>query len=515
MVSDHQVRRFRKFMQTEKTKELAASKAGMDRKTARRYESLGQLPSEVKVDHTWRTRPDPFAEVWEEVRDLLSVNWGLEAKTIFEDLQRRYPGRFSDGQLRTLQRRIKTYRALEGPPKEVFFPQIHYPGRLCQSDFTDMSELGITIAGVPFKHLLYHFVLTYSNWETGTVCFSESFESLSEGLQNALWELGGVPLSHQSDRLSAAIQNTGSRKEFTQSYRALLAHYGLEGRKTNARSPHENGDVEQRHHRFKRAVEQSLILRGSRDFENRKAYDDFLKKLFSQLNSGRRECFQEELKVLKSLPAARLDACKRLSLKVGPSSTIRVKHNVYSVHSRLIGEHIKVKLYAEHLEVWYAKRCIEKIPRLRGEGKHYIQYRHIIDGLLRKPGAFENYRYRSDLFPTHRFRMAYDTLCRKASLTGKATKAARADREYLRILQLAAKESETAVDGALSELIERQETISYENVAAIVKSGWQFPALGKAVVKAIDIAVYDTLLNHCVLRKVMGRHEVPVEGKVI
>ena len=183
MVSDHQVRRLRKFMQTEKTKELAASKAGMDRKTARKYESLDKLPVEVKAEHTWRTRKDVFADVWEGVCDKLSLNWGLEAKTLFEDLQRRYPGRFGDGQLRSLQRRIKIYRALEGPPPEVFFPQVHHPGRLCQSDFTDMSSLGITIAGVPFDHLLYHFVLPYSNWETATICFSESFESLSEGLQ--------------------------------------------------------------------------------------------------------------------------------------------------------------------------------------------------------------------------------------------------------------------------------------------------------------------------------------------
>lgn len=182
MVTDQQVRRLRKLMQTEKTLVAAAAKAGMDEKTARKYRDLGKLPSEVKVEQAWRTRADSFAEVWEEVKAKLGINPGLEAKTLFEDLQRRYPGRFADGQLRTLQRRVKAWRAVEGPAREVFFAQVHRPGELCQSDFTHMSDLGVTFQRQPFKHLIYHFVLPYSNWEAGTICFSESFESLSDGL---------------------------------------------------------------------------------------------------------------------------------------------------------------------------------------------------------------------------------------------------------------------------------------------------------------------------------------------
>ena len=146
---------------------VAAAKADMDEKTARKYRSLGKLPSEIKVEHTWRTREDPFNGVWEEIEEKLDINPGLEAKTLFEDLQRRYSGQFADGQLRTLQRRVKIWRALKGPPKEVFFPQEHHPGELCQSDFTHMDYLGVTIQSQPFNHLIYHFVLTYSNWETG------------------------------------------------------------------------------------------------------------------------------------------------------------------------------------------------------------------------------------------------------------------------------------------------------------------------------------------------------------
>src|SRR5579864_9731466 len=191
MVTNAQVRRLKKLSKTG-TKELAAAKAGMDVKTARKYLAKGQLPSEMKGERNWRTRADPFEGVWEEIREQIGTNPGLEAKTIFEALQRKCPGQFADGQLRTLQRRIKRWRATEGPGREVYFAQHHVPGRLGQSDFTSMNDVGVTVGGQSFPHLLYHFVLTYSNWEDVTVCYSESFESLSEGLQNALWELGAA-----------------------------------------------------------------------------------------------------------------------------------------------------------------------------------------------------------------------------------------------------------------------------------------------------------------------------------
>jgi hypothetical protein len=257
---------------------------------------------------------------------------------LFEDLQRRYPGRFADGQLRTLQRRIKAWRAVQGPAKKVIFPQIHHPGQLCASDFTSMNELGITINGSSFDHLIYHFVLTYSNWETGSVCFSESFESLSQGFQNALWQLGAVPQMHRTDCLSTAVHKTDHPEQFTRRYQDLLDHYQIAGCKTNPASPHENGDVEQSHYRFKRAVDQALLLRGSRDFTDRKQYDLFLSKLFKQLNAGRKKRFRKEQEQLRRLPQRRIETCKKTTTKVGPSSTININHNTYSVDSRLVGE---------------------------------------------------------------------------------------------------------------------------------------------------------------------------------
>jgi hypothetical protein len=487
MVTDRQVRLLMKRIQTEKSLAVAAAKSGMSEKTARRYRDLGRLPEQVRPRHDWRTRPDPFeGGAWEEVRAHLVREPGLEARTLFEVLQRQYPGRFADGQLRTLQRRVKIWRALEGPPREVYFPQVHEPGRLGESDFTHMTSLGVTLAGRSFEHLIYHFVLTYSNWETGTICFSESFESLSDGLQNALWELGGVPAEHKTDRLTAAVHKTDHPDEFTQRYEAVLRHYDLIGRKIQAGKGNENGDVEQSHHRFKRAVDQALLMRGSRDFDDRGAYLAFLRVLMARRNAGRRARFAEEQTALKPLPLQRLDAGKRLTVMVGPSSTIRVQHNVYSVHSRLKGEEVEVRLGAETLEVWYAQSRVEVMPRLRGEKKHRIEYRHIIDWLVKKPGAFENYRYRDDLYPTSRFRVAADAL--------KQDLGPRGVREYLLILQLAANESEVGVDDALRHLIDQGEAISLKAVAAILGSAVP-PARPTAVTIAeVDLSSYDSAL---------------------
>lgn len=466
----------------------AASHADMDEKTARKYLALQKLPSELKTPHTWRTRKDPFDEVWEEAVEYLNRDFSLQAKTVFDFFQRRYPGRFSDGQLRTLQRRFKRWKALNGSPREIYFDQVYEPGDFCESDFTRMNDLGVTIAGHPFKHMVYHFVLNYSNWESVSLCFSESFEALSDGLQNALWQLGGVPEKHKTDRLSAAVNNMNNLKEFTPAYQALLRHYKIKGCKIQANSPNENGDVEQGHFRFKEAVSQDLILRGSRDFNTIQEYIDYLHSIADRRNAGREERFKDEQKRLRVLPRARLDATKQYRVKVSKRSTINVQSRIYSVDSRLRDEFVHVFVYADHLEVFYAQKKIDTLPRLHGKEKHHIQYRHIIDSLIRKPGAFENYRYKRDLFPTHRFRVAYDILKEQKNNGNK---------EYLKILRLAAKESETKVDLALNTLLEQNSDIEYEKVEKLVGvlCSHNHCAIDARVAE-VELSSYDTLLQY-------------------
>lgn len=469
---------------TERNLEIAASKAGMDATTARKYRRLQRLPRELPVKPRGR-RPDPFATVWNEVRELLEANAGLEAKTVFEHLQRRYPGRFQDGQLRTFQRKVKYWRATEGPGREVFFAQQHVPGRLSASDFTHMEELGVTIGGRGFDHLIYHFVLTYSNWETGTVCFSESFESLSEGLQNALWELGRVPERHRTDRLSTAVNNGLRPAEFTGRYEGLLRYYGLEGEKIQAGHGNENGDIEQRHHRFKRAVDQELMLRGSRDFTTVDEYRRFLQMLFLRLNAGRTQRLIEEMAVMRELPERHIESVRRERVRVDSGSLIYVDRNIYSVPSRLIGERVDVHLSIDRVEVWYGQRKVVDMPRLRGRRKHRVDYRHIIDWLVRKPGAFENYRYRDELFPTSRFRMAFDLL--------QELRGARAGKEYLRILEIAARESEAGVDQALRTLLADGEgEISVEAVKKLLDAQSSL-APRDVEIRAVDLTAFDRL----------------------
>ena len=491
MVTDQQVRRLFKLSQAEQTQEAAAAKAGMDIKTARKYLRARMLPSELKPARHWRTRDDEFADVWPEVKEQLRENPGLEAKTIFAALQRNYPERFADGQLRTLQRKVKHWRATEGPAREVFFTQEHRAGELCESDFTHLTELGMTIGGQPSGHMLYHFVLTYSNWETGTICYSESFAALSEGLQNALWELGGVPLLHRTDRMTAAINNLTELADFQKSYEALMRHYGMEGRKIQTGQANENGDIEQRHHRFKRALDQALLLRGNREFADMDEYRVFLAKLFGQLNSGRCEKLAHEMEVLRPLPGRRFESARRVRVRVNSASLIAVERNSYSVNSRLIGELVEARMFPEWIEVWYGGQRVEQLPRLRGRTNYRIDYRHIIDWLVRKPGAFAGYRYRDHLFPSSQFRKAYDLL--------KTVAPRRCDQRYLEILELAAKEGEARVEDALRLLLQtetgKQAIVNRQSFREFLDRCGQAPDITDIRIADVSLDSFDQLFT--------------------
>ena len=289
MITDQQVVLLRQKLMEGKTQQAAAAVSATSERSVRRWQR-GSLPSERRRNRRgWRTRPDPFADVWKrDVEPLLRSDpeGELSATTILEWLDERYPGRFGSSQLRTLQRRVRDYRALHGPDREVYFQQDHPPGREAQVDFTHCSGLGVTIGGEPFRHLLFHLVLSYSGWSYAEVCFGETFAALVKGLQGALWELGCVPSVIRTDNLSAATHELRDSRgrAMNASYEAVLAHYGVEATRTNPRSSHENGVVEQRHRRLKNALDQALILRGSRDFESEEEYRQFVRAVVDRRN---------------------------------------------------------------------------------------------------------------------------------------------------------------------------------------------------------------------------------------
>ncbi len=467
--------------------QTAALRANMDRKSARKYRDLGQLPNEARQPRSWRTWPDALADVWPAVAEQLQREPRLQAKTLWEWLQRTYPGQYPESMRRTFERRVRQWKGLHGSAKEVFFAQEHAPGRLAASDFTSMNDLQVTIGGVPFPHLLYHFVLTCSNWEHVTLCFGEDFASLSTGLQNALWALGAAPERHRTDRLTLAVHHDGHAEQFPAKYRALLAHYGLHAEATNPASGHENGDVESAHRHFKEAVEQALWLRGSRDFASREAYWQFVLGVLGQRNAGRAAQVAVERAHLRPLPAQRLETLERARVRVRRGSTIRVKHNTYSVPARLIGAEVEVRIGLDELEVWYAQQLVQRMPRLRGQAKHPIDYRHIIGWLVRKPGAFARYVYRDDLYPTVSYRRAYDALV--------AQRPGRADQEYVRILYLASQEGEGRVEAALVQLLEQRQPLSEQAVRTLLGEATALAEAARVDVPRVDLRLYDSLLE--------------------
>ena len=464
------------------TLERAALKSGMSENTARRYRE-GASRKGRRPGRTYRTRPDPFEGVWLDLEKMLEAAPGLEAKTIFERLLERPDGEFTEGQLRTLQRKIRRWRAEHGPQKEVMFPQEHRPGEYAQSDYTSMNDLRITIDGERFDHLVYHFVLPYSRWETGMVCFSESFETLIAGFQRAVVELGRVPHKHRTDNLSAATHNLqDGGRAFNERYLGAMAHYGVEADRNTPGRANENGSVEQAHHRFKRAVEQALLVRGTREFADRASYEAFLREIFAGRNK-RRTNLGDDLRGMKELPPMRIEDFRRERVKVTRFSTIRAAENTYSVSSRLIGEVVDLRLHAETIEVWHGQRLMGTMDRQRGRGNVAIDYRHVIWSLVRKPGAFARYQYREALFPTLTFRRAYDALVER--LGGGA------DIEYVRILHLAASTSETAVEAALEELLGRGELHDYAQVrTAAAPAPIEVPPCS---IEPPDLSVYDAI----------------------
>jgi len=486
--TDAQVRKMMKeYRRTGKVGE-SALRSGMSRNTATKYLKSGKLPSELKSPRTWRTRPDPFDGEWPEIEQRLRDAPELEAKALFEDLLERRPDRYDPGHLRTFQRRVKQWRASEGPERSVFFPQEHRAGEAFQTDFTWATKLGVTIGGEPFVHLLCHVALPYSNWEWVTVCRSESLAALKRGVQEAVFLLGRVPEYHQTDNSGAATHNlTSGKRAFNDDYLEFIHHLGMEPRTIAVGEKNQNGDVEALHGALKRRLTQHLMLRASHDFESVEEYETWLAQVIEKANRLRTRRFNEELAVMKPITAERVPEFTEIDVRVTSRSAINVKHNVYSVPSRLIGEMVRVRIYDDRVEVYYGGKHQLTVERLLGRGGHRINYRHIIWSLVRKPGAFRLFKYREDLFPTLTFRRVYDALC-------KSQGDRRGSLEYLRILHLAASTTESEVEAALELVLEEGTLLRMEQIKALVDSSGSLEP-PKLVLPSVDLSCYDALLH--------------------
>ncbi|MDA2931297.1 IS21 family transposase, partial [Acidobacteria bacterium AH-259-O06] len=313
--------------------------------------------------------------------------------------------------------------------------------------------------------------------------------SLSRGFQNAVWTLGGVPERHQTDHLGAATFGGKEREDFGAYYLALMRHYGITPTRNNAGRANENGDVEQAHYRIKERIDQALLLRGSRDFISRGAYHDFLRKIFMARNRNRSQRLEAEVAVLRRLPAYRLNDYRQYRVAVSAWSTVRVAHNTYSVPARLIRHEVTARLYAEHVEIFFAGQCVCSMQRLRGKGKARMHYRHVISSLVRKPGAFANYRYREEMFPSTVFRQAYDYL--------QENDLGHASRRYLKILQWSAMNSEASMEAALRCLLDAGEDLCFERLVSMAEGPVQEPL--KIDIVAPDLSSYDGLLQEVIL----------------
>jgi len=488
MVTDAQVRLLRKKMAEAETQVTAAAVAGMSERSARTWQS-GPLPSETRQPRAWRTRTDPFGAVWrDDVVPLLEADEHgvLDATTILVDLRQRYGHAYGPQLLRTLQRRVRDWRALHGPGKEVMFEQAHEAGREGAFDFTDCNDLGVTIAGQVFAHLLFQFILSFSKWRSVALAFSETFEAMVRGVQTALWTLGGVPRVLRSDNLSAAThQLPGGGRELNRRYKAVLDHYGVASTRIEPGESHQNGVVEKGHDVLKSALRQALVLRGSKDFTTVTSYLAFVDGVVDRLNDGKVATrLAEERALLGALPRTRVPEYTTYTATVRHWSTIHFARHVYSVPSRLIGHEVEVRQYADAVEVWYADKLTETMPRLRGDRYARVDYRHVIWSLVRKPGAFARYKYREELFPSLVFRRAYDALV--------DARGERADVEYVRVLHLAASTAQWRVEEALVGLLDRGERPDYAAVKELCAP--EKPVVPLVNIPPPDLAAYDRLL---------------------
>lgn len=474
------------------TQLAAAAKAGMSERSGRRIEK-SEISTGKKAKRAWRTRKDPFACVWdEEIVPMLEQNPDLQPLTLFEHLNKKYPGAYPNSQLRTFQRRVKKWKALNGPDKEVMFLQRQIPGRMGLSDFTTLKKVTITINGEPLRHLLYHFRLIYSGWcHVKVILSGESFSALSEGLQDALWRLGGVPCEHRSDSLSAAFKNLtkDAIADATCRYDELFNHYNLTPTRNNRGKGHENGGVESPHGHLKNRIHQALLIRNSSDFESVGAYQKWIDAIVRDINSRNQDKITQERLHLNPLPLQRTVDYTEKVVGVSTTSTIIVNRVLYTVPSRLIGEKLRVHIYHNRLEAYLGTCHAITLPRQFAPNKNRrgrcVDYRHVIGSLERKPQAFRYSQIRDDLLPSETYRLIWERLDRDLdpraackAIVGMLSLANRADCEEALGAYILEKISDDRIP-ALGELQKRfeQKKVTIPEIDVLVVSGQDYNIL--------------------------------------
>ena len=491
-VTDRQMRLFMQFRKTNRAA-VAAAKAGFSPATAYRLEHDPRLPSQKKAPRA-RRRPDPLESVWDsEVIPMLKAAPGLRPIGVLEELRRRHP-ELGAGVRRTLERRIRNWRAIHGPEQEVIFRQEHPPGRMGLSDFCDMRDLEVSIAGVPLEHRIYHFRLPFSGFESAHVVLGgESFVALAEGLQNALWTLGGAPQQHRSDSLSAAFRNldADAKEDMTRRYEALCAHYGMTPTRNNKGVSHENGSIESAHGHIKAALEDELLLRGSRDFDDLGAWRKFVDELVGRRNARNAARVDLERAELKDLPQRKTSDFEEERVSVTSSSAFILRKVFYTVPSRLIGHKLLVRLYDDRLEVFQGSTHLFDLPRGRpgpgGKHGHVVDYRHVIHSLRRKPMALLNLVYREQLFPRRAYARAFDALLAE---TGEKA----ACKIMVGLLAIA---HERACEAELAVAIEEElDAGRLPNLSTLIERfAPKIAAAPNVIVALPELAVYDALAS--------------------
>ena len=402
------------------TRALAAARAGIGVSTGARLDADPRLPSQKQTSRS-RRRPDPLAAIWDsEIVPLLEATPGLRPVAVLGEMLLRHPD-LRPRVRRTLERRVRQWQALHGRERDVIFRQEHPPGQQALSDFTDAAELGVTIAGEALPHRLYHFRLAFSGWQHAEVVLGgESFTALATGLQNALWLLGGAAREHRSDSLSAAFRNLEheTKADLTERYEALCAHYGMQPTRNNRGVAHENGAIEAAHGHLKQALDQALLLRGSRDFDDLPAWRAFVDEVVGRANASRRRAVDAERASLQPLPPRRTTDHDEVLVTVTSSGGFMLRRVFYSVPSRLIGHRLRVRLYDDRLECLLGTTLVVTLVRARAaQGRkgsnrrlHVVDHRHVIHALRRKPAALLNLVYRDQLFPRDAYRHTWERL---------------------------------------------------------------------------------------------------------